>query len=55
MELTLTDEQLKTLLHLVKNEMSGFCGDVGYAELSQIKATLEQRLDASESNADARD
>lgn len=44
MELKLTDEQVKTLLHLVKNEMNNFCGDVGYAELSKIKNTFEQHL-----------
>ncbi|MEZ8535023.1 hypothetical protein AB9R81_18135 [Vibrio cyclitrophicus] len=55
MELTLTKEQLEILIHLVEREMSGFCGDGGYGELSQIRAKLEQRLDTSESNADARD
>ncbi|MEZ8957801.1 hypothetical protein AB6E94_10315 [Vibrio lentus] len=50
MELTLTDEQVKTLLHLVKTEMSVFCGDVGYAELSQIRTVLEQQLDMKEYN-----
>lgn len=49
-ELTLTKQQLDILIHLVENEMGGFCGDVGYGELSQIKATLEQRLGTSESN-----
>ncbi|TCV26934.1 hypothetical protein EDB71_107179 [Vibrio crassostreae] len=44
MELILTEEQVKTLMHLVKVEMSGFCGDVGYAELSQIKSILEDQL-----------
>ena len=41
----LTDEQVKTLLHLVKTEMSGFCGDLGYSELSKIRKILEQQLD----------
>lgn len=50
MELTLTKQQLEILIHLVKNEMNGFCGDAGYEELSQIRAKLEQRLDTSESN-----
>lgn len=49
-ELTLTKQQLEILIHLVKNEMNGFCGDAGYEELSQIRAKLEQRLDTSESN-----
>lgn len=45
MELKLTDEQVQILLHLVKTEMNGFCGDVGYVELSKIKNILEQQLD----------
>ncbi|MCA6720269.1 hypothetical protein R7Z44_14525 [Vibrio sp. 1409] len=45
MELKLTDEQVQTLLHLVKTEMKGFCGDVGYIELSKIKNILEQQLE----------
>ncbi|EJG0716560.1 hypothetical protein ACIL2W_000956 [Vibrio parahaemolyticus] len=45
MELKLTDEQVQTLLHLVKTEINGFCGDVGYVELSKIKNILEQQLD----------
>ncbi|MDK9773787.1 hypothetical protein [Vibrio sp. B181a] len=44
MELKLTDEQLRTLLYLVKTEMDGLCGDLGYAELSKIKIILEQQL-----------
>ncbi|EGA64174.1 hypothetical protein VIBR0546_02519 [Vibrio brasiliensis LMG 20546] len=40
----LTDEQIEILLHLVKSEMNNFCGDRGYAELAQIKVTLEQHL-----------
>lgn len=44
MELKLTHEQVQTLLHLVKREMDGFCGDVGYSELSKIKNLLEQQL-----------
>ncbi|MGS0569396.1 hypothetical protein ACU8V6_13055 [Vibrio alginolyticus] len=40
MELKLTDEQVQTLLHLVKTEINGFCGDVGYIELSKIKKNL---------------
>lgn len=44
MELKLTDEQVRTLLHLVKTEMGGICGDLGYTELSRIKIILEQRL-----------
>ncbi|GLS88960.1 hypothetical protein GCM10007916_00270 [Psychromonas marina] len=43
----LTDEQVTTLLHLVKTEMNGFCGDLGYEELSKIKKILEQQLDKS--------
>lgn len=50
MGLTLTKQQLEILIHLVKNEMNGFCGDAGYEELSQIRAKLEQRLDTSEPN-----
>ncbi len=42
MELKLTDEQVRTLLYLVKTEMDGICGDLGYAELSKIKIILEQ-------------
>ncbi|GAJ78049.1 hypothetical protein JCM18905_3990 [Vibrio sp. JCM 18905] len=46
MELELTDEQVQILLHLIKTEMSGFCGDVGgYAELSKIRNILERQLD----------
>ncbi|MFV8432947.1 hypothetical protein ACNO6Y_20380 [Vibrio owensii] len=44
MELKLTDEQVRTLLYLVKTEMGGICGDLGYAELSRIEIILEQRL-----------
>ncbi|WP_172427932.1 hypothetical protein [Vibrio mediterranei] len=44
MELKLTDEQVRTLLNLVKTEMNGICGDLGYAELSKIKIILEQQL-----------
>ncbi|WP_173399904.1 hypothetical protein [Vibrio owensii] len=40
----LTDEQVRTLLYLVKMEMDGICGDLGYAELSKIKTILEKRL-----------
>ncbi|MEF1339732.1 hypothetical protein REH81_23665 [Vibrio rotiferianus] len=47
MELKLADEQASILLRLVKTEMDGFCGDVGYAELSRIKNILEQQLDAN--------
>ncbi|MEF1341719.1 hypothetical protein REH81_34065, partial [Vibrio rotiferianus] len=47
MELKLADEQVRTLLRLVKTEMDGFCGDVGYAELSKINNILEQQLDAN--------
>lgn len=42
----LTKEQIKTLLHLVKREMDGFCGDLGYMELSKIKEALELKLDS---------
>lgn len=45
MELMFTEEQVKTLIHLVKVEMNGFCGDVGYEELSQIRDILEQQLE----------
>ncbi|EJG0716117.1 hypothetical protein ACIL2W_004251 [Vibrio parahaemolyticus] len=45
MELELTDEQVQILLHLIKTEMSGLCGDVGYAELSKIRNILERQLD----------
>lgn len=45
MELKLTDKQVQTLLHLVETEMSGFCGDVGYSELSKIKNILELQLE----------
>lgn len=48
-KMELTEEQLKTLIHLVQVEMNGFCGDLGYGELSQIKATLEQQLSERES------
>ncbi|MGR6860747.1 hypothetical protein ACU5EH_10805 [Aliivibrio salmonicida] len=41
----LTKEQIETLLHLVTREMNGFCGDVGYMELSKIKKELELNLD----------
>ena len=47
MELKLTDGQVRTLLYLVKTEMDGICGDLGYAELSKIKNVLKQRLDAN--------
>ena len=40
-----TYEQMQTLLHLVKTEMNGICGDLGYAELSKIRTILEQKLD----------
>ncbi|WP_196298083.1 hypothetical protein [Vibrio campbellii] len=44
MELKPKDEQVRTLLYLVKTEMDGICGDLGYAELSKIKIILEQQL-----------
>lgn len=47
MELTLTEEQIKTLIHLVKVEMSGICGDRGYEELSTLNIILESLLDQS--------
>lgn len=47
MDLILTKEQIKTLIHLVKVEMSGVCGDRGYEELSALKIVLESRLEQS--------
>lgn len=46
----LDDDQIKILLHLVKNEMAGFCGDQGYAELAQIKIKLEEQLAKNDVN-----
>ncbi|WP_341663048.1 hypothetical protein [Vibrio sp.] len=46
----LTDDQVKILLHLVKNEMDSFCGDQGYAELAQIKKSLEEQLATTDVN-----
>ncbi|MEZ9283239.1 hypothetical protein FB440_106235 [Vibrio crassostreae] len=43
----LNTEQVQTLLHLVRAEMDGFCGDRGYEELSKIKIILEQELENS--------
>lgn len=45
MESSFTSAQVKILLTLVNQEMSGFCGDVGYEELSKIRGILEQQLD----------
>lgn len=45
MDLILTEEQIKTLIDLIKVEMSGICGDRGYEELSALKSILESRLD----------
>jgi hypothetical protein len=40
-DIQLTNVQVEILLHLVQNEMTGICGDVGYQELSQIRRILE--------------
>ncbi|MEZ8613824.1 hypothetical protein AB4559_22515 [Vibrio sp. 10N.222.51.C8] len=40
MELELTNDQVDILLHLVQTEMNGICGDLGYMELSKIRAIL---------------
>ena len=45
MEFSFTEQQVNILLCLVRAEMSGFCGDVGYEELSKIRAIFEQQLD----------
>lgn len=44
----LTKEQIEILLHLVTREMDGFCGDVGYMELSKIKKELELNLESNQ-------
>lgn len=44
MRLTLTKEQLEVLIHLVENEMSRFCGDLGYSELSKVREVLQQQI-----------
>lgn len=38
--MTLNKAQIDILLNLVKTEMDGICGDLGYAELSKIKHIL---------------
>ncbi|MCQ1060070.1 hypothetical protein LRP52_34250 [Photobacterium sp. ZSDE20] len=48
MEFNFTEEQVGILLRLVRTEMSGFCGDVGYEELSKIRKILEEQLDNEE-------
>jgi len=37
----LTQSEIEVLIHLVKTEMSGFCGDRGYEELSAILKKLD--------------
>lgn len=41
MDMKFTNEQVAILLNLVKKEMDGICGDLGYAELYKIKEILE--------------
>lgn len=43
-DMQLTNDQVEILLHLVQSEMAGFCGDVGFQELFQIREILEAKL-----------
>lgn len=47
MDMKFTDEQVAILLNLVKKEMDGICGDLGYAELHKIKKILEEHQSKS--------
>lgn len=40
MNFELTQREIAILLNLINHEMNGFCGDLGYAELSQLKSKL---------------
>ncbi|CAH7437075.1 hypothetical protein VCHA43P273_90146 [Vibrio chagasii] len=51
MQVELTEEQVNTILSLVRTEMNGICGDIGYSELSKIKNVLEQELTCSNSTS----
>lgn len=42
MNCELTQREVDILLNLIKHEMDGFCGDLGYAELSQLKSKLTE-------------
>jgi hypothetical protein len=47
----LTEEQLNILIRLVKSEMDGFCGDLGYEELSKIRLILEKQRETEVANS----
>lgn len=42
MNFELTQREIAILLNLINHEMNGFCGDLGYAELSQLKSKLTE-------------
>ncbi|MEE1673718.1 hypothetical protein SNR37_003145 [Agarivorans aestuarii] len=52
--LLLSDSEVETLLYLVRTEMQGICGDLGYQELSRIRDKLEG-LKANTQEARAKD
>lgn len=37
----LSDREVEVLMHLIDVEMSGFCGDLGYQELSRLRSKLD--------------
>ena len=42
MNIELTQREIDILLNLINHEMNGFCGDLGYAELSQLRSKLTE-------------
>ena len=42
MKFELSENEVNILLNLINHEMNGFCGDLGYAELSQLKKKMTE-------------